>query len=306
MSHRLFSSRLLGACVLAAASAVLAAPSAATAGPVLDRIKSSGVITFGYRASGPPFSYEAADGRVVGYAIDVCQQVAAAIQQRLGLPKLETRFVPVTPAERIDKLNSGAIDLECAGSTNTKTRREQVAFGLTYYYTSARLLVRQSDGIDALEDMTGKRLAVVKGTTAQQVLDARQRRGIGGWLPQVFDSTRAAIAALEQGQVDAVIQDDIQLAPAARQSGGKLVVVGPAMSFEPLSLMLSKTDPELQQQVQADMARLYRDGRMERIYERWFEAPLPDLSYALDIKLDRLLRDNFRRPSPYVPDWAVL
>lgn len=299
------ASRLLsGAWALAATAAFLAGT--AHAGPTLERIQSTGTLTLGYRAGGPPFSYETGNGQVIGYAIDVCQRLAATIQQQLRLPRLAVRYVPVTTAERIAAVRDGRIDLECASTTNTKARREQVAFGLTYFYTGARLLVREGEGIHSLADMKGKTLALVKGTTGEQVLQARQRRGGGGWQVKVVESARAGVAALEQGTVDAVLQDDVQLASLARQSSRKLSLTGVALSIEPLSLMYSKDDAELGQLVQARMKQLYRDGDMERLYRQWFQQPLPARNYSLDIQLGPLLRDNFLRPSAYVTDWAVL
>lgn len=279
---------------------------AVQAGPTLDRIQSTGTITLGYRAGGPPFSYEDRDGQVIGYSIDVCQRMASAIQQQLRLPRLTVRYVPVTTAERIAAVQNGRIDLECASTTNTKARREQVAFGLTYFYTGARLLVRAGEGIRSLADMKGKTLAMVKGTTGELVVRARERQGEGGWKVQVVESVRAGVAALEQGAVDAVIQDDVQLAPLARQSRKELVLTGIAMSIEPLSLMYSKDDAELGALVLTQMKQLYRNGDMERLYRQWFQQPLPSRSYSLDLKLNPLLRDNFMRPSPYVTDWTVL
>ncbi|MDO5691460.1 MAG: amino acid ABC transporter substrate-binding protein [Pseudomonadota bacterium] len=275
------------------------------AGPTLERIKSSGTITLGYRAGGAPFSYEKG-GEVIGYSIDVCRSVAQAIQQQLQLPKLDIRYQPVTTGQRVDQIQKGTIDIECAGSTNTKARREQVAFGLTYFYAGARLLVREGSGIQSLNDLKGKKVVLIKGTTAQQVVEMRQRQGSVDWNVQVMDSTRAGAEAVQQGKADAVVQDDVQLVPLARQLGKPLTVVGTPLTVEPLSLMFDKTDSELRTMVVNEMSRLYREGEINRIYDRWFRSPLPGHAYNLDMDVNPLLRDNFRRPSTYVADWVVL
>ena len=162
------------------------------AGPVLDRIHSTQTITIGYRTNNAPMSYED-KGRVIGYAVDVCQRIASAFQQQLKLPKLAVRYVPVTAAERIAALQEGRIDLECAGTTNTKARREQAAFGLTYFYAGASVLVHDGEGIGGLNDLRGKTLAAVKGTTGLQVGEMRERDGRAGWKLALFDNTRAAV-----------------------------------------------------------------------------------------------------------------
>lgn len=275
---------------------------AAHAGPRLDRIRAEQVITIGYRPNSEPISYEN-QGQVIGYAIDVCQRIAALLQQQLKLPNLAVRYVPVTAAERIPALQDGRIDMECAGSTNTKARREQVAFGLTYFYTGASILVRDGEGIHDLGELRGKVVAAVKGTTGQQVAELRER---DGWKLEMFDNTRVAVQALEQGKVDAVIQDNIQLVPLARQSSQKLTLTGKPLSIEPLAPMFPHNDPELAQLILSAMRQIYRDGEMNAIYDRWFLNPLPGRGFALNLKLNPLLNDNFRRPSSYVTDWVVL
>lgn len=284
----------------------LALAATAHAGDTLNRIKATHVLTVGYRANSAPFSYAGDNGKIVGYSIDVCRRLAEAIQQQLKLPTLVIRYVPVTVAERTPAIQDGRIDMECAGSTNTKARREQIAFGLTYFYAGVALLVRDGEGIRSLADMKGKVLALVKGSTSTQVIGAYQRRGFGGWQLQEVDTTRAGVEALAQGKVDAVIQDDMQLLPLARQVRRKLVLAGPAMSLEPLSLAFSRDDAEFGELVRTKMRQLYSSQEMFTIYDRWFRQALPGLGYSLDVPLHPLLNDNFRRLSSYVTDWAVL
>lgn len=276
------------------------------AGPVLDRIQSSQTLTIGYRPNSAPFSYED-KGQVIGYAVDVCQRVATALQQQLKLPKLAVRYVPVSTAERIPALLEGRIDMECAGTTNTKARREQVAFGLTYFYAGASVLVREGENPNGLDDLrSGKVLAAVKGTTGLQVAEMRARDGRAGWKLEVFDTTRAAVEAVEQGKADAAIQDNIQLLPLARQSSKSMVLAGQPLSIEPLAPMFARNDAELADLVLAAMRQIYRDGEMGPMYNRWFLSNLPGRTFKLDLKLNPLLNDNFRRPSSYVTDWVVL
>ena len=284
-------------------TSTILACTAAQAGPTLDRIKATQTITLGYRPNSAPMSYED-KGQVIGYAIEICQRLATAVQQQLKLPNLKVRYVPVSAAERVPAVLDGRIDMECAGTTNTKARRDQVAFGLTYFYAGASLLVRASDSIRGLVDLRGKTLAAVKGTTGLQVAEMRERAV--GWKLALYDNTRAAVEALEQGKVDAVIQDNIQLLPLAAQARQKLVLTGQPLSIEPLAPLFAKNDPELHDLLLTAMRQLYRDGQMDALYDRWFSSPLPGRGFSLGLKINPLLHDNFRRPSAYVTDWVVL
>ena len=224
----------------------------------------------------------------------------------MKLPRLEVRYVPVTSADRVRSILDKRIDLECGVTTNTPARRELVALGLTYFYAGARLLVREGEGILSLQDMKNKTLGLVKGTTGELVMQKHQRQHTDGWKTQLFDSTNDGVTALEQGRIDGILTDDVQLLVRARQSSRHLELVGPALSIEPLSLAFSKTDRELGSLVDGEMKRLYRSGAMQEMYQRWFRSPLPELGYSLDLAPGRLLNDNFQRPSAYVADWVML
>jgi glutamate/aspartate transport system substrate-binding protein len=48
--------------------------------PTLDKIKETGVVQLGYRATSRPFSFLGSDGQPVGFSIDLCLQVAGALR----------------------------------------------------------------------------------------------------------------------------------------------------------------------------------------------------------------------------------
>ena len=298
-----FARRLLAVC--AASLFVCAAPFAAQAGSVLDRIQSTGVLKMGYRADGAPFSWETGPSAATGYAPDICQRIAASIASHLKLPKLQVQAVPVLESTRISAVINGEIDIECAGTTNSKARREQVAFGLPYFYAGSALMVREGSGITGLSGLRGKNLGVLEGATGNQIIDIHKNRS-GGWTLKTFKSMNEATAALGRGEIDALMYDDVTLLTAAAQSGGKLSVLAQRYSIEPLAPMFSKSDPELEKVVLQAMQQLYRDGEMDAIYKRWFLSPLPGLGYNLNLKMGALLQDNLRRPTSYVADWTVM
>ena len=67
----------------------------------LKKIKDSGTIAIGYRDSAVPFSFVGADRSPTGYSIDPCRQVVGALQQSLGLPQIQIKWVGVTSESRI-------------------------------------------------------------------------------------------------------------------------------------------------------------------------------------------------------------
>jgi glutamate/aspartate transport system substrate-binding protein len=57
-------------------------------GVTLQKIKTSGTFTLGYRDAAPPFSFPGPDRRPVGYSVDLCMHIASAIQKQLGMANL--------------------------------------------------------------------------------------------------------------------------------------------------------------------------------------------------------------------------
>ncbi|TXJ04771.1 MAG: transporter substrate-binding domain-containing protein [Alicycliphilus sp.] len=199
----MFSLRTAPLCLAASLACLASSPSLA-ADATLQKLQASNQLTIRYRQDAAPLSYADTSGKPTGYAIELCQRLASRLQTQLKLPNLQLRYVPVSIAERFDRIADGKIQLECADSTNTKARRERVAFGLPYYYAGARMLVRKDDNREQIGQMG--RIAVIAGSTGQQVSE-RQR----GATMVTVTSTEAGVKAVAEGHADAFVSDDIAL-----------------------------------------------------------------------------------------------
>src|SRR5207342_3060152 len=99
--------------------AALLAPSLATAqslgasSPTLDRVRSTGAITFGYFVAASPLSYRNEAGNADGYAVALCRGIAAIVKRDLNLPVLSVKFVPID-TDPIAAVKTGRIDMMCA------------------------------------------------------------------------------------------------------------------------------------------------------------------------------------------------
>ncbi len=106
----------------------------------LKRIKTTGTFTIGYRESAPPFSFMGPDKRPVGYSIDLCMNVASAIEKQLGIANLKLNWVPVTAENRVDMVAQGKVDIECSTTTATLSRQERVDFSLMTFVDGGSLM----------------------------------------------------------------------------------------------------------------------------------------------------------------------
>jgi glutamate/aspartate transport system substrate-binding protein len=239
--------------------------------PTLDKIKETGVIQLGYRATARPFSFVGSDGQPAGFSIDLCLQVAGAIRESLKLPGLKVAWVTVTPADRIAQLVKGTIDLECGSTTITFGRMEQVAFSHMISVDGGSLLATVDSGIDTVKDLAGKRVGVIPNTTTQKALAA----ALAGASIQATVIPVAihgeGLEGLEQGRFDAYASDRLLLAGllTTARNPAKLRLSGEYFSYEPYGLMMRRGDNAFQAQVNRTLSTLYRSGLVQ-IYERWF------------------------------------
>ena len=136
----------------------------------LKKIADSGTLTVGYRENALPFSFTGSDGKPAGYSIDLCQEIALAVQQELKLPSLAVKWMPVTPENRVDAVANGTIDIECGSTTASLSRQEKVDFTLMTFVDGASLLIAEGSGLKTVGDLAGKRIGIVPGTTTEKAV----------------------------------------------------------------------------------------------------------------------------------------
>ena len=284
------------------AAAAASAAADAEPHPVLDRIRSSGKIVLAHRESSVPFSYYDANKKPVGYALDLCKDVAEAVRKHLGLAKLEITYVPITTATRIDTIVSGKADLECGSTTNNAERRQKVAFTIPHYITGTRFAVRADSPIAELNQFEHHVLVSTAGSTPFKSVDqANKDRLLGIDVRPVKDNAEA-MKMLADKTADGFAMDDVQLYGQIAESPNpaQYKVVGKFITIEPLAIMLSKDDAAFKKVVDDEMRHIIRNGEAEKIYDHWFLAPIPPRNASLNLPMSYLLRDSWKYPSDVV------
>src|SRR4051812_38955051 len=140
---------------------------AAAADSRLDQISKTKTIKIAHRTDASPFSF-VKNNEVTGYTIDICKFVAQSLERRLNIQGLKTEWVPVTTQTRFDAVTSGKADMECGASTVTLGRMKQVEFSSFIFVQSTGLVAKTSSGVKRAADLTGKKIAVISGTTNEQ------------------------------------------------------------------------------------------------------------------------------------------
>ena len=241
----------------------------------LKKIKTTGIFTIGYRESAPPFSFMGPDKRPVGYSIDLCMNVASAIEKQLAIPNLKLNWVTVTAENRVDMVAQGKVDIECSTTTATLSRQEKVDFSLMTFVDGGSLLsMAGADLGTGLNDLTGKRIALIPGTTTEKALtEFLKKQFINVQMVRVKDHAEG-VAAIEGNKADAFASDRGILIGLALTSKDpkRFALANLLFSYEPYGLMVRRNDGAFRLAVNRALAALYRSGGIVSIYERWFAA----------------------------------
>ena len=159
------SARALGAAIAFA----LAFCTCAQAGPVVDRIKSAGVIRCG-GVPHPGLVNRSADGAPSGLYLDLCRAIGAAL---LG-PEGRIEFHPYDSDEAFARVTDGADDLFFLDGSDIADHRlaGAVTSGPAVYFVSTAAMVRGPAPIQRLGDLAGKSICFYQGDNAHLNLEA--------------------------------------------------------------------------------------------------------------------------------------
>ena len=203
----------------------------------LDEIKKSGKIKIGVFSDKNPFGYVDENGKVHGYDVYFAKRIAKDL---LGSEDA-VDFFYVEAASRVEYLKSAKVDITLANFTVTDERKEQVDFALPYMKVALGIVSPQKAEITDVNQLKGKKLIVVKGTTAETYFSKNY--------PDVtlvkFDEYQEAYDALLDGRGDAFSTDNTEVLAWAKQNKGFVVGVESLGDIDTIAPAVQKGNTEL-------------------------------------------------------------
>jgi glutamate/aspartate transport system substrate-binding protein len=291
----------LPALCAAFAALLAAAPASAQEIDTLRKIQDSGTIVIGNRDSSIPFSYKpTGSGEPVGFSNDICLKIVDAVKAKLGLPALRVQYMLLNSTNRIPLMQNGTVDLDCATTTNSVARQQQVAFAPSHFVTNITVAVKKDSGIQSLADLGGKTVATVAGSTSMQLLRGLRRSEKMDVQEVSGKDTADAFLLLANGRAQAYVLDDVQLAgliATAPNPGDYRILKDVVLRQEPYGIMLRKNDPAFQAVVDQAVTQLMKTGEMEKLYARWFTQPIPPSNVNLNFPMTDAVREAYRNPN---------
>jgi polar amino acid transport system substrate-binding protein len=232
-------------------------------GDVASELITPGTLTVGSDIPFPPFEFGKAPD-FEGFDIDLVNEIAKDLE--LDVVIKDTSFDTI-----FTDVAQGKFDMVASASTITPEREQQVDFSDPYYEAEQALLVPEGSDITSVEDLAGLTIGAQDGTTgeayANDETDAGSVRG--------FPNGPAAIAALQNGQVEATIIDQPVAQDAIDQGETGFELATTIPTGELYGLAFSQETPALLAAVNESLASMKTDGRLNDLYKKWFKIDAP-------------------------------
>ena len=244
-------------------------------------VQDRGKVICASRNDVPGYGSLDAAGNNIGFDIDLCRAVAAAV---LGDPNaIEIRLI--TAAERGPTIQSGEVDLLVRTVTWTTSRDASWGnYVQTMFYDGQGFMVPRSLGISSALELKDATVCVTQGTTTELNLQDFSNQNNLNITPLTFEDTDAVLAAYENEQCDSFTNDNSQLAAlgTALSDRDAHTILPDTISEEPLGPVVPHGDDQWFDIVKTVMGIL--------IYSEAYGVDSGDVPSAKtgDTKVDRL------------------
>ena len=224
---------ITGAAAAQAAPAALSdgVPAAASDPQPLARIRQRGTLLVGVKTDYAPFGMLDAAGRPQGLEHDL----AADLARRLGVA---LSLVPVTGANRLQKLEDGSIDIVIATMGDTAERRRlATVVEPSYYASGVTLFMRPESRVSDWQEIRGQTVCATQGSYFNRAMAERYLLEL-----LMFNNARDARLAVRDGRCIGYLFDHTAIAADLRQPqwAGYKAPLPPAM-VTPWSVALARS-----------------------------------------------------------------
>lgn len=211
-------------------------------------------VRMGTEGAYPPYNFINDAGEVDGFEREVGDELCARAE-------LTCEWVKNDWDSIIPNLVSGNYDTIIAGMSITAERDEVIDFTQDYYPPTASAYVAASDGVDVSKSTISAQTATIQAGYVAET---------GAMLAE-FATPEETVAAVRNGEADAVFADYDYLVPLVEASGGELMFVGPAVPLGGgVGMGFRESDAELREKFDAGITAMKADGTLNALLIKWF------------------------------------
>ena len=225
-----------------------------------------GKLTMSTNASFPPYEMVADDGSFEG--IDI--EVAGAIAEKLGL-ELQVDDMGFDAA--LQAAQTGKSDMVMAGVTVTEERQAVMDFSNSYANGVQVVIVKEDSPIQTLDDLANANMIGCQmGTTGYiYCSDTVENGGYGEDHVTPYDDGAAAVQALVNGQIDAVVIDNMPAQEYVAANPGLKILDG-EFTNEDYAIGVAKGNTALLDAINGALEELTNDGTIQSIVDKYISA----------------------------------
>jgi L-cystine transport system substrate-binding protein len=236
---------------------------------VLAQVRARGVLRVANPQTSPPFSLRDERDELVGFDVDVANEVA----RLMGVARVE--FIQGTFDTFIPGVQADRWDVVIAGQAVTEERKQQVDFSDPYRLSGVSIFVNQAnDSIRTLDDLRGKRVGLVSGA-AQIPLAER-----AGAEVRTYENAILALTDLGFGRADAYLGSRFVGAYLAEKNGIRVRPTPGFLEIEQNAMSFKKGEAALKAEVDQAIQRMIADGTLTAISKKWL-GPEEDMAAEL-------------------------
>ena len=230
-------------------------------GDLLAQIQERGEIVIAMEGTWAPWTYHDESGTLVGFDVEVGQQIAEA----LGV---ETTFVEGEWDGLLAGLDAGRYDIMINGVDITEERSDAYDFSDPYAYNRTAVIVSgDNTDIASMEDLEGKRTANTISSTYAEVAE-----GYGAEVTGV-DDLNQTFELLLSGRIDATLNAEVtyyDYMEAHPDANIKIACLDPEATEVAIPFRKGEEAASLREAVNQALADMRESGALSELSEKYF------------------------------------
>ncbi|MBV1902908.1 MAG: transporter substrate-binding domain-containing protein [Marinosulfonomonas sp.] len=214
-------------------------------------------VRMGTEGAYPPWNFVNDSGEIDGFERELGDELCARAN-------LTCEWVTNDWDSIIPNLVSGNYDTIIAGMSVTDERDEVIDFTEQYTLPDPSSYLAMSDDLDVSS-------AVIAAQTG--TIQASYIASSGATLVE-FATPDETIAAVKNGEADAVLADNSYLVPIAAEDGDLMMLDADVLIGGGVGIGVRESDTELKEKLNAAILSMKADGSLNKLIEKWFEGSM--------------------------------
>jgi polar amino acid transport system substrate-binding protein len=208
----------------------------------------------------PPWENKTEAGTFEGFEVDIINEVAKRMGTTTEIEGMDFKALFVASASK-------RVDVVISSLTITAERLQSQSFTQPYFTGALGIAAKEGSDISSPEGLKGKQVGAIATSFPEQwAKENAEKIGFAGY--KSYDTLANMLTDLQNGRIDAVVNDIVGLRYASTQTKG-FAVVAEIVTGEKFAMMMPKGHEKLEE-VNKHISDMKTDGTMAKLHEKWF------------------------------------